>query len=156
MLHRELMLSKLMDIVRLDLEHIPHVAEIERLCFSSPWSEKSLELLAGNGGVGFVAVCDDTVIAYGGMMTVLDEGQVTNIATHPDFRRKGAAKRVTEALIEHGRENGIDAIYLEVRKSNLAAITLYEGCGFLAIGERKKFYSDPTEDAVLMKKTLVE
>ena len=145
-----------MRIVRLNAEHIPHVAEIERLCFSMPWSEKSLELLTGDGGVGFVAVCDGRVAAYGGMLTVLDEGQVTNIATHPDFRRRGAAKAVTDALSEYGRKNGISFIYLEVRKSNNAAIALYEGCGFLALGERKNFYSNPTEDAVIMKKTLVE
>ena len=145
-----------MEIVRLDSEHIPDVAGIEMLCFSSPWSEKSLELLTGDGGVGFVAVCEGQIAAYGGMMTVLDEGQVTNIATHPDFRRRGAAKRVVEALADYGRANGIESIYLEVRKSNNAAISLYEVCGFFAIGERKKFYSNPTEDAVIMKKTLVE
>ena len=145
-----------MNIVRLGSEHIPYVAEIERLCFSLPWSEKSLEMLTENGGVGFVAILNGQVVAYGGMMTVLDEGQVTNIATHPDFRRCGAARKVTEALSEYGRKNGIDSIYLEVRKSNNAAIALYEGCGFFAVGERKRFYSDPIEDAVVMKKTLVE
>lgn len=145
-----------MNVVKLGAEHIPCVAEIERLCFSSPWSPKSLELLTGNGGVGFVAIYDGQIIAYGGMMTVLDEGQVTNIATHPDFRRMGAARTVTDALAEYGRKNGISSIYLEVRKGNGAAIALYEGCGFFAVGERKRFYSDPIEDAVIMKKILVE
>ena len=148
--------NKSMNVVKLGSEHIPCVAEIERLCFSSPWSPKSLEMLTGDGGIGFVAICEGHVVAYGGMMTVLDEGQVTNIATHPDFRRKGAARAVTEALAEYGRKNGVSTIYLEVRISNGAAIALYEGCGFFAVGERKKFYSDPIEDAVIMKKILVE
>lgn len=145
-----------MEIVRLSREHIPAVAEIERLCFSSPWSESSLELLLGGDGVGFVALCDGQVIAYGGMMTVLDEGQISNIATHPSYRRMGAARYVTEALAEYGRERALAEIYLEVRVSNAGAIALYEKCGFFKVGERKGFYRCPTEDAFVMKKILVE
>ena len=146
----------MMEIIKMTEEHISEVAEIERLCFSSPWSENSLRMLTDGRGVAYVAVCDGRVAAYGGMIAVLDEGQVTNIATHPELRRRGAARAVTEALISYGRKGGLEGIYLEVRKSNSAAISLYEGCGFVAVGERKKFYSDPCEDAILMKKTLVE
>lgn len=137
-------------------EHIPAVAEIEKLCFSSPWSENSLGMLTRDGGRAFVVTVDGQVVAYGGMLTVLDEGQVTNIATHPSFRRRGFARAVTEALISCGRTEGLESIYLEVRRSNLSAISLYESCGYRAIGERKNFYSDPVEDAILMKITLVE
>lgn len=150
------MRTDLMEIVRLSREHLSAVAEIEGLCFSSPWSERSLEILLGDDGVGFVALRDGQVIAYGGMMTVLDEGQVTNIATHPSYRRMGAARLVTDALAEYGRERALSEIYLEVRVSNAGAIALYEKCGFSKVGERKGFYRCPTEDALVMKKILVE
>lgn len=131
--------------------HIPDVEEIERLCFSSPWSGESLCMLLKDGGVGIVAVEDGRAVAYAGMLTVLDEGQITNIATHPDYRRKGYARAVTTALIERAGELGVKDVYLEVRVGNSAAIALYETCGFVHVGKRKNFYSHPTEDAELMK-----
>lgn len=131
--------------------HIGDVEEIERLCFSSPWSEESLGMLLREGGVGFVAVEDGRTVAYAGMLTVLDEGQITNIATHPDYRRRGFARAVTRALTEYAKEQELGSIYLEVRISNRTAIDLYESCGFYRIGTRKNFYSHPTEDAQLMK-----
>jgi ribosomal-protein-alanine N-acetyltransferase len=140
-----------MQIRRLDKSHVAEVAELERLCFSRPWSQKSLEFLMTDAAVGFVAICDGRVAAYGGMMCVLDEGQITNIATHPDFRRRGFAAAVTDALIGYARENGICSVSLEVRESNLAAIALYERLGFVTVGKRPRFYSDPTEDALLME-----
>ena len=75
-------------------EHIPDVAEIERLCFSEPWSEKSLVILTDENNFGVVATLDGQTVAYGGMTCVLDEGAVTNIATHPDHRRQGLGRRI--------------------------------------------------------------
>ena len=132
-------------------EHLCAVAEIEELCFSEPWSEESLQLLTREGGAGFVALVDGKVAAYGGMLCVLDEGQITNIATHPDFRRRGLARAVVGALAKYARENGITSIFLEVRESNAAARSLYKQCGFEEIGSRKRFYRAPVEDAVLMR-----
>ena len=140
-----------MNIKMMEQRHIDDVEEIESLCFSSPWSGESLGMLLREGGVGFVAVEDGRVVAYAGMLTVLDEGQITNIATHPDYRRRGYALAVTRALTEYARERGLSSVYLEVRASNVAAISLYESCGFCGIGVRKNFYSRPTEDAQLMK-----
>ena len=117
-------------IERLTEEHIPEVALIERLCFSEPWSEKSLGILTQKNAVGFVALDSGRVAAYGGMICVLDEGQITNIAAHPDLRRKGYGEAVTRALINYGKENGLIAIYLEVRRSNGAARALYSKLGF--------------------------
>ena len=127
---------------------------LEQLCFSSPWSLESLRLLCGDGAVGFVALdasCGK-VLAYGGMLTVLDEGQITNIATHPDARRRGLGERVTRALLEYGEKNGISFFSLEVRESNIGAIALYEKLGFKRAGVRKNFYKLPTENAVIMIK----
>ena len=144
----------MMEIVRLDASYLDGAAEIEKLCFSEPWSKSSLELLLGESAVGFAAVDNGRVAAYGGMMCVLDEGQVTNIATHPEFRRHGYGRAVTEALLRYGEECGLATVFLEVRQSNSAAIEMYEKCGFERIGVRKGFYKAPTEDAVLMQRKL--
>ena len=137
-------------VERLQACHLEGVAELERLCFSEPWSAQSLALLCSEGGVGFVCVsADGCVAAYGGMLTVLDEGQITNIAVHPDFRRQGMGSAVVEALISFAQRQEIRSIFLEVRASNEGAIALYRGLGFTYIGERKNFYRLPTESAKL-------
>ena len=127
------------------------VAELEKLCFSQPWSAKSLELLTNDGiGVGMVCRCDGIVCAYGGMLVAVDEGQITNIATHPDYRRRGYGKAVVEALIKYAKNNRLDSISLEVRESNRAAIELYSSLGFKNEGKRKDFYTNPREAALVM------
>lgn len=129
---------------------LSQVAEIERLCFSEPWSEKSLELLMRDTNFGLVALCEGRVAAYVGVISVAPEGEITNVATHPDFRRRGLASELLERLKKEASERGIESIFLEVRRSNTAARALYEKQGFEVIGERKGFYSNPKEDAVLM------
>ena len=127
------------------------VAELEKLCFSEPWSAKSLELLTKEGiGVGMVCRKDGIVCAYGGMLVAVDEGQITNIATHPDFRRMGYGRAVVEALVKYAKNNRLDSISLEVRESNKAAIQLYMSFGFKVEGKRKDFYKKPTESALVM------
>ncbi len=144
------------EIRRLDEELLFGVAELETLCFSSPWSKKSLELLCKDGAVGFAAVdiCTKKVYAYGGMLVVPDEGQITNIATHPDVRRRGLGREIVGALVKYARENNIFEISLEVRESNIAAISLYKNFGFKDVGLRKNFYSAPIENAIVMVKNI--
>ena len=130
------------------------VAELEKLCFSQPWSKNSLELLTKEGiGMGMVCRKDGIVCAYGGMLVAVDEGQITNIATHPDFRRRGCASAVIDALEEFLSSKGVDSIFLEVRVSNTPARSLYERKGFRTVGVRKNYYRFPTEDAAVMLKT---
>ena len=130
------------------------VAELEKLCFSLPWSEKSLELLTTDKNIGFVAIdkAAGRVAAYGGMIVVLDEGQITNIATHPDYRRQGIGDSIVRALIRYAEEEKISLISLEVRESNHAAKALYEKLGFRAVGIRKNFYTSPRENGIVMTK----
>ena len=137
---------------RLTADDLSGVAEIERICFgASAWSQNSLELLTKDGiGMGMVCRRDGKVVAYGGMLCVVDEGQITNIATHPDYRRQGYGAAVVEALKKHAKNNRLDIITLEVRESNSAAIKLYTEQGFKVDGKRKDFYTKPTESAVLM------
>ena len=136
---------------KLTQDSLDGVAELEKLCFSQPWSKKSLELLLNDGiGVGMVCRQDGIVCAYGGMMCAVDEGQITNVATHPDFRRKGFARAVVDALIRYAKNNHLDSISLEVRESNASAIALYSSFGFKVEGKRKDFYTKPTEAALVM------
>ena len=138
-------------ILPFDKEHIPEVAEIERLCFSEPWSEKALEeSLASSLSHFFVFVEGGRVIGYMGLYAVAGEGSVTNVATHPDHRRKGVGKALVENAVAVGKELGLEYITLEVRQSNLPARELYEKCGFQIVGKRRNFYTAPTEDAIIM------
>ena len=136
---------------KLVAETLDGVAELEKLCFAEPWSAKSLELLTKEGiGVGMVCRKDGVICAYGGMLVAVDEGQITNIATHPDFRRMGYGRAVVEALIKFAKNNRLESISLEVRESNKAAIALYTDLGFKIEGKRKDFYKKPTEAALVM------
>ncbi|MBQ3063364.1 MAG: ribosomal protein S18-alanine N-acetyltransferase [Clostridia bacterium] len=131
--------------------HLRAVAELEQLVFEEPWSERSLALLCGEGGFGTVLLDDrGNALAYGGMMTVLDEGQITNIATHPDYRRRGYAACVLQALLSGARARALRTLSLEVRESNTAAIVLYTRFGFEIVGKRNHFYTAPREDALVM------
>lgn len=141
-------------IDRLACEHITDVAELERLCFCEPWSEESLKLLIGEQAMGLVALEGERVLGYVGMMCVLDEGQITNVAVRPDSRRRGIGRALMDALEEYSRQNGIIYLSLEVRESNCAARLLYAGCGWNECGLRKGFYSRPTENAVIMTRKL--
>ena len=142
------------EIIPLGKEHLSAVAKIEELCFSEPWSEKSLELLCTEENFGVVAVSEGQVVAYGGMTCVLDEGSVTNIAVHPEYRRQGIGRLVVTALCGRAELCGINTVFLEVRESNLAARALYLSEGFCECGVRKNFYRRPTESAVQMVRTL--
>lgn len=136
--------------------HLEGCAALEKLCFAEPWSAKSLELLCNDGiGVGYLttsAAGDDTLItAYGGMLITVDEGQITNIAVHPDYRRQGLGDAVVKALLRHAKSAHLLSVSLEVRASNAAAIALYKSNGFREVGRRKGFYTKPAEDALIME-----
>ena len=139
-----------LSLTRLGEEHLAAVAELERLCFFEPWSENALRLLLQDGAIGVVLLENGDVVAYGGMTTVLDEGAVTNIAVHPNVRRRGYGRAVTAELIRLAAERGIKNLFLEVRESNAAARALYRSLGFSECGVRKNFYRHPTESAVQM------
>lgn len=131
--------------------HIPEVAELEKLCFSTPWSAQSLELLTREGiGTGVVYIEDGKVVAYGGMLCVVDQGQITNVAVHPDYRRRGIGRAIVGALLKIAMDERFEEVTLEVRKSNEGAQALYRSMGFRAIATRPGFYSKPTEDGVIM------
>ncbi len=137
-------------IVPLSRPHLAGVAELERLCFSSPWSEQALELYLTDG-VAFVAVdAGGQVLGYGGMLPSGDEGEILNLAVHPDARRQGLGGALLDALLAEAKRRGLSLIALEVRVSNLGAIALYRSRGFAVAGVRRRFYTAPAEDAYTM------
>lgn len=138
-------------IQRLNDTHLEGVAELERLCFSAPWTKASLTLLLRDGNYGTVALEGETVVSYAGLIRALDEGEITNVATHPDHRKRGYAKQVLLELIETARTEGLVRITLEVRVSNAAARSLYTALGFGDCGIRKNFYACPREDGIVME-----
>lgn len=140
-----------MQIVPMRAEHTARLAELEKICFSEPWSEKALLEETENPAAFFVAAVDGSeVLGYGGMHTVLGESYIDNIAVFPEYRGRGVGRAVTMALVEKARADGGVFITLEVRASNLPAITLYRSMGFESAGVRKRFYTEPEEDAVIM------
>ena len=125
-------------------------AALERLCFAEPWSEHALELFLGSDAVAFTARVGTETVGYGGMMLAPDEGQITNIAVHPAYRRRGIGRALLLALLDEAARRKRGAVVLEVRVSNAAAIALYESLGFVCAGLRKGFYRKPVEDALVM------
>ena len=138
-----------MNITEMQEKHLPALAKLEKQCFHAPWSEKMLREELG-GGIFLVAEQDGEVQGYVGCQTVLDEGYITNVAVSPDFRRRGAARRLIAELIARAKEKGLAFVTLEVRESNAPAIALCAGAGFAPVGTRKNFYSNPAENALLM------
>lgn len=137
-------------VVSLLREHLGEIAELERLCFSEPWSENSLLLLTEENNFGAVALSDGHVVAYGGMTTVLDEGSITNVAVRPDFQRQGIGRAILTALLSEAKARGIESVFLEVRESNAPARGLYRSAGFSEVGIRRNFYRQPTEHGIQM------
>lgn len=132
-------------------EHIPQIEDLERVCFSVPWTRQMLEKqMDGGSHIFLAAVCSGEVLGYIGLMFVLDEGYISNVAVAPEKRRSGVANTLLTALEERGREKGLSFLTLEVRVSNAPAIALYEKHGFRQVGRRKNYYEHPREDAVLM------
>ena len=142
-----------MIITEMNAAHVPQVAELERICFADPWSEKSVASeLDNKWALWLVAVEDDQVIGYIGSQTSIDETDVMNVAVHPDFRRRGIAESLIIRLVEELKNRGSHALMLEVRASNAPAIALYEKSDFLQVGCRKNYYRNPKEDALILRK----
>lgn len=142
-----------MRIVKMGAEHVPQVARLERLCFSDPWSEKSIASELQNPlSLWLVAEEDERVLGYVGSQTVLGESDMMNVAVAPAFRRRGIARALIEALISALAAGGSRCLKLEVRASNESARSLYESMGFQKLGLRKNYYYNPREDALILGK----
>ena len=141
-------------IVPMNVDHLDEVAELERICFSTPWSRNMLAEELENACSAFLVAEDDTgkVAGYAGLQVILDEGYITNVAVRPECRRNGIAGKLLQVFLDFGQANHLAFLTLEVRASNYDAIALYGSRGFRSVGRRKNYYEHPREDAVIMTK----
>ena len=145
-------------VVPMTYDHVPQAAELERLCFSDPWSERMLrEHLDNKCAAAIAAVGEDgTLLGYAGLLVVLDEGYITNVAVRPAYRRQGIASDLLGVFERFARGHQLAFLTLEVRASNAAAIALYEKMGYARAGVRKNYYEHPREDAVIMTREFTD
>ena len=137
------------------LEHIDAIEELEKQCFSLPWTREQLLSQLPDGQHEFlVALSEGRPVGYVGMMCVLDEGYIANVAVSPGCRRQGIAGALIAELLRRAGMRELAFVTLEVRAGNEAAKALYAKHGFVPVGTRKKYYTSPTEDAILMTKFL--
>jgi len=139
-------------IVPMNADHLDEVAELERICFSTPWSRNMLAEELDNMLSAFLVALDDfgRVVGYAGLQVVLDEGYITNIAVRPECRKQGIAGKLLQVFLDFAEANKLAFLTLEVRASNYDAIALYGTRGFRSVGRSKNYYEHPREDALIM------
>ncbi len=139
-------------IERMTIDDIENVLKVENDCFSTPWSRDSFvrELVENKIALYLVAKIENIAVGYIGVWKILNEGHITNVAVHSDYRGKGIATRLISELLSLCEEDGIDAFTLEVRRSNIVAQNLYKKFQFAECGFRKGYYQDTKEDAIIM------
>ena len=130
---------------------ITDIAEIEKRCFTEPWSENSFRLCLNENADLFVLETEDGICGFAVFdRTLGNEAELHNIAVEPSMRRRGFARKLMDAMIASAKNHGVERIMLEVRASNEGAIALYESYGFEKVGLRPGYYHHPTENAILM------
>lgn len=144
-------------IVPMQETHIAQIAALEKRCFADPWSEASVRSELSNPlSYWLVAQEDGKLIGYVGSQSVPPEADVMNLAVAPEWRNKGIGRALMTALIAQLHSRGITALFLEVRVGNTPAQNLYRSLGFVEAGRRPKYYVNPTEDALILRKELTD
>ena len=146
-------LKKSVRIVPMTSAHLDEVADLERVCFSTPWSRNMLAEELDNACSAFLVALDSddgSVVGYAGLLVIADEGYITNVAVRPESRRGGVAGQLLDVFLKFAEANRLAFLTLEVRESNYAAIALYGSRGFRGAGRRKNYYEHPKEDAIIM------
>ena len=139
-------------------DDLGRIMEIEKDCFTTPWSRESflIEITENLLARYLVAEVDGIVAGYGGIWMIVGEGHITNIGVESKYRKLGVGKKLVEGLITVSKAMGIKSMTLEVRESNIPAQKLYEQYGFISHGIRPNYYQDDNEDAIIMWKKLDE
>ena len=144
-----------MEIKKLESADACAVLEIMERSFSVPWSLGTVETLISSENASCLGAFEDGVlIGYAFLEQVLDEGSLTDIAVHPEHRRKGVSAALMQMLMQKATSLNLAFVTLEVRVSNTPAVSLYRKFGFEDVGRRPAYYTLPTEDALLMTKKL--
>ena len=142
-----------MKYLKMETEHVAHVAALELECFSAPWSENAISSELENPlSTWFVAMDKGEFAGYVGSQAVMGEADMMNLAVKPCYRRQGIAEGLVNALVADLKEQEVYSLTLEVRASNEAAIALYNKLGFLEVGRRPGYYTKPKEDALILRK----
>jgi ribosomal-protein-alanine N-acetyltransferase len=138
------------------LEDLDEVLAIERVSFQTPWSRGAFryELTQNRVARSVVVRAGTPLVGYVCLWEIGHEIHITNLAVHPSFRRRGAARALLGHILEDARGSGVELVFLEVRPTNAEALTLYESLGFRVIGRRKGYYFDTGEDALVMEARL--
>lgn len=135
-------------------EDISRLVELEKICFSDPWTENDFESSFSLPFFEGVAIEEDgAVVAYALALVVFEDGDIANVAVAPEYRKRGFGKLMMTALEEKALARGAERLFLEVRETNVSAIGLYTGRGFAPISVRKGYYNDG-ENAIVMQKNL--
>ena len=144
-----------MIIREMRMSDVAAIAELEKLCFSDPWSENSIASELNNPlSYWLVAEVDGDIAGYVGSQSVLDAADMMNLAVSPEYRKRGIGQALVTALVRYLQKNQVIALLLEVRVSNAPAIALYEKMGFVQVGLRPNYYHHPREDALILRKGL--
>ena len=137
-------------------EDLADVARLEKEIFSDPWSENAIRESMGQSQTLLLSALDEGVlVGYLIVYYVLEDGEIARIAVESDSRRKGVASRLLKELAFICADNGVNKLLLDVRESNESAKAFYEKKGFVLDGVRKNYYTNPTENAILMSLELV-
>lgn len=141
-------------VALLGAESLVLLSEAEKLCFpEDPWTVGMIKDSLENDRSTVVGVYNrqlTNIVAYGVLYKAADEADIANIATLPQCRGCGIGFRLLTKMIDIARDDGAERIFLEVRESNVPAMSLYEKSGFAKIGKRRNYYNNPREDAVIM------
>lgn len=133
---------------------IDEITRLDQLCFSAPWSRESFRQEIMKNGMALYLVAElpqsGELVGYAGIWAILDEGHITNVAVHPEYRRRHIGEALVKVLLEEASASGIRQFTLEARVSNEPAIRLYRKFGFREAGVRKGYYEDNNEDALIM------
>jgi ribosomal-protein-alanine N-acetyltransferase len=143
----------MIEYVAMNHSHVEAIAELEKVCFSDPWSAATIAAELNNPlSAWLVAMDGENLVGYVGSQTVLGEGDMMNLAVSPKCRRMGVGEGLVNALVAVLNEKGATRLALEVRASNEPAIALYTKLGFVVAGRRPNYYRNPKEDALIMRK----
>ena len=138
------------------LEDLDEVMAIERVSFQTPWSRGAFryELTQNRVARSLIVRMGRPLVGYLCLWEIGHEIHITNLAVHPEWRRRGVARRLLATALTEGASRGVVLAFLEVRPTNTRALALYDSLGFQIIGRRNGYYFDTGEDALVMEARL--